>query len=142
MRPHCSICLYRHCLSYSILFCSNLCPSTVGSRPPDSYNFLSPLLCCTCPSLLLHSVISQRHFGLLTGLILTLYLPLCAFDSTSIIFHLGDVSSPFPFRIGYMLDSVYLRNDGVMDSVIWLDILAFSSPWHYGLFPVSLLMLL
>ena len=42
-------------------------------------------------------------------------------NSPSIIFHSGDVSSPFPFRIGYVLDYVCrsgsLSNDGGTDSV-------------------------
>ena len=36
----------------------------------------------------------------------TLYLPFCASNSPSIIFHAGNVSSPFPFCIGYILDTL------------------------------------
>ena len=48
-------------------------------------------------------------------------MPLCASNSPSIIFHSGNMSSLFPFRIGYVLDYVChsgsLPNDGVTDSV-------------------------
>ena len=56
----------------------------------------------------------------------TLYLPLCGSNSPSVIFHPGDVSSPFPFRIGYVFDYVFhfgsLPDDGATNSVFWLNI--------------------
>ena len=71
------------------------------------------VLCCPCSyrSLLPHNVIV---------LVLQLILrPL-------MVFHSGDMSSPFPFRIGYVLDNVShsgsLPSDGVADSVFKLDI--------------------
>ena len=48
--------------------------------------------------------------------------PLCASNGPFIVFHMGDVSSPFPFPIGYVLDYVChsgsLPNDDVTDSVL------------------------
>ena len=87
----------------------------------------------------------ERRFGLLTDLTPSVYH--CASNSPSIIFHSGDVSSPFPFRIGYVLvDFVTL----VLFLMVVLRILSFSltlsnllsiARW-LKLFLVSLLMLL
>ena len=87
----------------SVLFCSRLCPSTAGSSPlPESSNFLCPLLSLSIPP---PDVISPTTFWT-SDWSYTLYLPLCASNSPPIVFHWGDVSSPFPFRVGYMMDYV------------------------------------
>ena len=105
----------------AILFYSRLCPSTAGSSPPqESSIFLCPLLSSSIPLL----VAPQYHLSndvLVFRLILhPLCLPLCASNSPSIIFHLGDVSSPFPCRIGCVLDNVChsgsLPNGGVTNA--------------------------
>ena len=62
----------------------------------------------------------QHCFGLLTDLT-------HKFSSATLcIFYSGDVSSPFTFCIGYVLDYVChsgsLPTDGVMDFVLQLDI--------------------
>ena len=80
------------------------------------------VLCYPHPyrSLLPHNVISPTTFWS-SGWSYTLCLPLCASNSLSIIFHSGDVSSPFPFRVGDVLDYVChfgsLPNGGVTNSV-------------------------
>ena len=114
----------------SVLFYSRLCPSTVGSSPKqESSNFA---LCYPCPnlSLLPHNVISPMTFWS-SDWSYTLYLPLCASNSPSIIFHSSHVSNPFPFCIGYVLDYVChsgsLSNDDVTDSVFSLTFSIFLS---------------
>ena len=71
---------------------------------------------------------------------------LCASNGPSIVFHPDDVSSPFPFCVGYVLDcachSGYLPKDGDTGFVFQPDNLAFSFPCLVGLFQVSSLMLL
>ena len=52
----------------------------------------------TYRSLLPHNAISSMTFWS-SGWSYTLCLPLCASNSPSVIFHTGDVSSPFPFGI-------------------------------------------
>ena len=91
---------------YSILFHSRLCSSSAGSSPqPESSNFLCPF-----PSLFIPlPVAPQCHLSndvLIFLLSSTLHLPLCASNSPSITFHSGDVSSPFPFCISYVLDYI------------------------------------
>ena len=79
------------------------------------------VLCYPHPyrSLLPHNVISPTTFWS-SDWSYTLYLPLCASSSPSSIFHSGDVSSPFPFCIGYILDYVChsgsLLNGGVSNT--------------------------
>ena len=91
---------------YSILLYS----STAESTPPPESNFLCPLLFLSIPLPVCSSNWSY-----------TLYLPLCASNSPSIIFHSGDVSSPFPLGIVYVLGYVChfgsLPNDGLSDAV-------------------------
>ena len=68
------------------------------------------VLCYPRPyrSLLSHNVISPTTFWT-SDRSFTLCLPLCASNSLFIVFHSDDVSSPFPFRIGYVLDYVTPR---------------------------------
>ena len=113
---------------YSILFYFILFYSILGRVLPLQEAALRQslpsfsVLCYPCPnrSLLPRNVISPTTFWS-SGWSYTLFLPLCASNSPSIIFHSGDVSIPFPFRIGYVLDHVChsgsLPNDGVTDSV-------------------------
>ena len=106
---------------YSILGCFRCClplhEVAIHQSPPTF-----SVLCCPCPdcSLLPYNVIFPMTFWS-SNWSYTLYLPLCTFNSPSIIFPLADVSSLFPFCIGYLLDYVgysgSLPNDGVMDSV-------------------------
>ena len=114
-----------------------------GKQPYARVLQLSPdVLCYPCPypCLLPHDVISPTTFSS-SNWSYTHYLPLCA----SIVFHQGDVSSPFPFRISYILDYVCdwffakLWCHGFCLST-WHT--AFSIPRLAGLFQVSLLMLL
>ena len=65
------------------------------------------VLCYPCPncSLLLHNVISPRTFRP-SNWSYALYLLLWASNNSSTIFHSGDVSSPFSFHIGYILNYV------------------------------------
>ena len=106
-------------LFYSILGCVfPLQEVTLHQSLPSSSD-----LCYPRPyrSLLPHNVISPTTFWS-SDLSYTLCLSLCACISPSIIFHSGDVSSPFPFRIGHVLDyachSGSLPNGGVTNSVI------------------------
>ena len=95
-------------LFYSILFYSRLCPSTAGSSPPpESSIFLCPLLSSFILLLVAPHTMSslQRRFGLLAD------LPPSVCHSVLLIVHLlsfirAMMSSPFPFRIGYVLDYV------------------------------------
>ena len=108
----------------SVLFYSGLCPSPAGSSPPpESSNFLCPLLSLSILLPVAHNVICPTTFWS-SNWPYALYLPLCASNGPSNIFHSGDVSSPFLFRVGYVLDYVChpgsLPNDGVTDSVFWL----------------------
>ena len=96
----------KHTIYCFILFCSRLCPSTAGSNPPsESSNFLCPLLSLSILLPVAHNVISPTTFWS-SHLSYALYLPLCAFNGPSIVFHAGNVSSSFPVRIGYVLDYV------------------------------------
>ena len=60
--------------------------------PPSSC-----ILCCPCPyhALLSHNVISPMFWSFNCSY--TLYLPVGASNSPSVIFHFGNMSSPFPF---------------------------------------------
>ena len=115
---------HKSLLSAPILFYSNLCPSTAGSNPPpESSNFLCPLLSLSR----LLPVAPQCH---LSNDILVFQLILHPLSATvllivhrpSIIFHSGDVSSPFPFCFGYVLDYVTL-----VLCLMMVRILSFSS---------------
>ena len=99
-----ALCIHNSVISTSVLLYSRLCPSTAGSSPPSF-----SVLCYPCPyySLLPHNILSPRTFWS-SDWSYTLYLLLCASNSPSIIFHSVDVSSPFPFRIGYVLDCLSL----------------------------------
>ena len=94
------------------------------------------LICYPCPyrSLLPHNVISPMTFQS-SNWSYALYLPLSASNSPSIIFLLGDVSSPFLFHICYILDYVChfgsLPNDSVTDSVFWPTFSIFLSMAHW-----------
>ena len=122
-------------LFYSILFYSRLCPSTTGSSPPpESSISLCPLLSLSIPFL----VAPQCHLSndvLVFRLILHPLSALCASNSPSIIFHSGDVSSPYPFRIGYVLDYVCqchsgsLPNGGVTNSAHTKSCSLTCPPW-------------
>ena len=111
---------------YSVLFYSRLCPSTAGSSPPPgSSNFLCFLLSLFIPL----PAAPQCHLSndvLVFQLMLCLYLLFCDCNAPPIILYSGDVSSPFPFRIGYALEYVChygsLPNDGVAVTVFYLDI--------------------
>ena len=99
-----------------ILFYCRVCPSTAGSS--QSSNFLCPLLSLS----ILLPVAPQCHLSndvLVFRLILHPLPATLASNSPSIIFHSDDVSSLFPFHIGYILDCIYhsgsLPNDGVTD---------------------------
>ena len=88
----------KKALISAVLFYCRLCPSTAGSSPPpESSNFLCPLLSLSKPLLFPHIVSPTTFWS--SSWPYTLYLLLCASNSPSIIFHLGDVSSPFPFCI-------------------------------------------
>ena len=98
----------------SILFYSRLCPSTAESDPPPgSFKFFCPLLSLSINSLLPPQCHLPKDVLVFQPILHPLSATLC-FDS-------GDVSSPFPFRIGYALDYVChsgsLPNGGVADSV-------------------------
>ena len=129
----------------SIILYTRLCPSTAGNSPRQIPPTLS-VLSYPCPhrSMLSHNVISPTMFWS-SNRSYTLYLPRYGSNSLSNIFHSDDVSSAFPFRIGYILDYVChsgsLPNDGVMDSVFQLDINHFRLH-GFGLFQVSFLLLL
>ena len=104
-------------LFYSILGCVVPLQEVACHQSPPTFS----VLCCPCPyrSLVPHNVISPTMFQS-SNWSYTLCLPLCASNSSSIIFHSGNVSSPFPFRICYILyyvcHSGSLPNDGVSDS--------------------------
>ena len=93
----------RSILFYSILGCVLPLQEVALRQSLPSFS----VLCYPHPyrSLLPHNVISPATFWS-SGWSYTLCLPLCASNSPSIIFHSGDVSSPFPFRINYVLDYV------------------------------------
>ena len=95
--------IYMH--TDSNLFYSRLCPSTAGSSPPPVFHFsLSfAILVHTTPCCLTMSSLQPR-FGLPTDL-----TPSVCHSVLLIVFHSGDVSSPFPFRIGCVLDYVCHR---------------------------------
>ena len=110
-----------------VLFYSRLCLFTAESSP--LLEFSNFLCSCICPhhSLLPHSVISPMTFWP-SNLSYTLYQPFCASNGPSIIFHSGDVSSPFPsywLLLDYVCYSDSLPDNGGTDSVFWLDILSF-----------------
>ena len=140
MRVLDSRCVLHCALFYSVQGCVLPLQEVALCQSPPSFS----VLCYPCPyhSLLPHNVISPMMFCS-SNPPYALYLPLFASDSPSIVFHLGDVSSPFPFRISHLLDYVChpgsLPNDGVTHSVFQFGIKHF--PFH-GLFQVSLLMLL
>ena len=119
-------------LLYSILGCVLPLQEVALRQSPPSFS----VLCYPHPyrCLLPHNVISPTTFWS-SGWSYTLCLPLCASNSPSIIFHSGDVSSPFPFRIVYVLDYVChsgsLPNGGVTNSIFQLDIK--HSPFHSSL---------
>ena len=104
-------------LFYSILYCVLPLQEVALHQSPSTFS----VLCCPCPycSLLPHNVISPSTFWS-SNWSYTFYLPLCASESQSIIFHSGDVSSSFPFRISYILNYVtgYLLDDGITDSLL------------------------
>ena len=139
-------CCSRDCMRGSVLLCSRLCPSTARSalrQSPPTFSVLR--YSCSYCSLLPHYVISPTTFWS-SNWSYALYLPLCASNSPSVVFHSGDVSSPFPFRIGYVFDYVTVV---LCLMIVWrilslslTFILAFSFPWFFGFFQVSLLMLL
>ena len=91
--------LFYCVLFYSILGCVLPLQEVALRQSPPSFS----VLCCPCPyrSLLPHNVISPTTFWS-SSRSYTLYLPLFTSNSPSIIFHSGDVSSPFPCRIGYV----------------------------------------
>ena len=86
----------KQLLFYSVLGCGLPLQEVALRQRPPSFS----VLCYPCPyrSLLPHSVTPPTTFWS-SNWSYTLYLPLCASNSPSIIFHLGDVSSPFPFRV-------------------------------------------
>ena len=110
--------LFISILFYSILDGVFALQEVALSQSPPSFS----VLCYPCPycSLLPHNVISPMMFWS-SNWSYTLYLPLCASNSPSIVFHSGNVCSPFPFQSGCILDYVChsgsLPNDGVTDSV-------------------------
>ena len=120
---------------YSIPGCVPPLQEVALHQNPPSFS----VLCYPCPyhSLLPHNVTSLMTFWS-SNWSYTLYLPACASNSPSVIFHSGDVSCTFPFRIGYVLDCVChsgsLPNDGVTDFVfktLSLDVKHF--PFHGSL---------
>ena len=111
-----------------------LCPSTAASSPPQSSSFILPLLSLSIPL----PVPAQCHLSndiLVFQLILQPLSATCASNSPSIIFHSGDVSSPSPFRIGYVSNYVChsgsLPNGGATDSVFSLTFSIFLSMAHW-----------
>ena len=79
----------------------------------------------------------QRRFGLPTDL--TPFICHSASGGPSTVFHSGDVSSPFPFRIGDVLDYVCrsgsLPNEGVTDSFsLAFSIFLSMARWHVSNF--------
>ena len=100
----------------SVLFCSRLCLSTARNSPPPEFS--NGLLCYPCPyrSLLPHNVISSTTFWS-SDWSHTFYLPLRASNYPSVVFLPVDVSSPFPFRIGYVLDYVCHSGSDVVQHV-------------------------
>ena len=107
--------LFYSILLYSILDCVLLLQEVAFRQ--------SPVCCYPCLycSLLPHYVISPTMVWS-SNWSYTLYLPLGASDGPYIVFNLGDVSSPFLFHIGFVLDYVChsgsLPNDDVADSVL------------------------
>ena len=107
---------------YMAKFWSSLCPSTSGSNPlPESANFLCLLLSLS----VWFPVSPHSHLSkdiLVFQLILRLLSTVCASNGSSIVFHLGDVSSSFPLCVGYVFSDVRhsgsLPNDGVTDSIV------------------------
>ena len=119
--PFCTV-LFYSILFYSILGCVLRLQEVALHQSPPAFS----VLCYPCPyrSLLPHNVISSMMFWSSTWSY-ALNLPLCASNSPSVIFHSGDVSSPFPFRIGYILNYVTLVL--CLMKVLW--ILSFSVIW-------------
>ena len=107
-------------LFYSILGCVRPLQEESLRQSPPSFS----VLCYPCPyrSLLPHNVISPTMLWSSYALC----LPLCASNSPSIIFHLGDVPRPFPFRIGYVLDYVCHSGSLPYDGVTFSFSLTFS----------------
>ena len=103
----------------SILGCVPPLQEVALRQIPPSFS----VLCYSCSyrSLLPLNVISPATYWS-SNWSYTLHLPLCASNSPSIVFHSGDVSSPFPFHIGYILDCVSnsgsLPSDG-QDLCVW-----------------------
>ena len=87
-------------LFYSFLCCVLLLLEVALSQSRPSFS----VLCYPCPyhSLLLHNVISPTTFWS-SEWSYTLYLPLCTSNSPSIVFHSGDVSSPFQMNCQMMV---------------------------------------
>ena len=130
----------------SVLFCSILACvlplQEVALR--QSPSTLSVLCCLWSHCFLLpHNVISPVMFWSYKWSYALFLLP-CAAKSLSVVFDLGNVSSPFPFCIGYILDYVCHWFFAYW-CCYWCCLLAlhlaFSFPWLTGLFKVSLLML-
>ena len=94
--------LYMHTDSY--LFYSRLCPSTAGSSPPPVFHFSLSLAILVHTTPCCHTSSLQWCFGLPTDL-----TPSVCYSVLLIVFHLGDVSSPFQFCFGWVLDYVCHR---------------------------------
>ena len=112
--------LFFICCSLFFILYSKLCPSTTGSSPPpESSVFLCLLLSLSIPL----PVAPQCH---LSNDVLVFRQILPPFICQSVLLKVyylsfGRLFSPFPFRVGYILDYVShsgsLPNDGVTDSV-------------------------
>ena len=91
-------------LFYSILGCVFPLQEVALCKSLPSFS----VLCYPRPyrSLLPYNVISPMTFWS-SDWPYTLCLPLCASNSPSVIFHSGDVSSPFPFRIDYLYSWIF-----------------------------------
>ena len=109
---------YKWDLFFSILGCVLPLQEVSLCQSPPSFS----VLCYPHPyrSLLPQNVISPKTFWSSCWYYI-LCLPLCASNSPSIIFHLGDVSSPFPFRIGYVLDYV-CHSDSLLNEISFLNL--------------------
>ena len=93
----------KMCCCESILGCVFPLQEVALCQSPPTFS----VLCCPCPyrSLLPHTVISPVTFWS-SNWSYSLCLLLYTSNSPSIVFHSGDVSSSFPFCIGYVLDYV------------------------------------
>ena len=130
--------IYTYAFTDSILFCSRLGPSTVGSSPlPESSNLFWPLLFVSIPV----PVVPPCHLSKdvwSSNWSYALNQPFYVFNGPSIVFHSDEVSSPFPFCIGYVFDHVrhssLLPSDGTTKPVLTLSIFLSMAYWFVSSF--------